>query len=537
MTLPWRGTTPEIASEADSRYETPGGAQNKVDTAYDALLHLLKLAVTGLSDGSEAAIARYSTPYGITYDWLKDRLDAADQREINMVILNVISEGAKGDGVIDDTVAFTTAIQKLKQMGGGILYIPPGKFVISQRLDITNTEIVIMGAGIQLTQLFFTSSGAIKFSTTNPFSDCIEIRELSLITLTNNIYKAIEIEFPSNPGSSWRNVFISNVMLCGSTTISAYNAANNGSQIGPQSWAAAITLNNCAVSVISDCIIRSGTNGVSANIGDGIILEGYTVDVMIRGVKIINASTAFRKDGPGEGLVLDSCMGINVKRAVLINDNETSLNGVYASVKNCHFSYFLSGIKARFHPQINIEGCLIYKLNSSSAESDIMLDYCDRSKVTSNTLIANLGGTSANGIVISNSNRCQATQNIIEERNTAIWLLNSTNSCDVADNTFDNNTTNVLNQGGNYVKKRKYEGTTVITFTGGETVVNIPIPFWSLTAKANSGFLNSSGGSQTIIGFYNYDDSTDDNAKFLIKRMDGLAITAEAVRFSFELCE
>lgn len=83
MTLPWRGTTPEISSEADSRYETPGGAQNKVDSAYDILLNLLKLAVTGLSDGSEAAIARNSTPYGITYDWLKDRLDAVDQRDIS----------------------------------------------------------------------------------------------------------------------------------------------------------------------------------------------------------------------------------------------------------------------------------------------------------------------------------------------------------------------------------------------------------------------------------------------------------------------
>ncbi|OMD92713.1 hypothetical protein [Paenibacillus odorifer] len=85
MTLPWRSnTTPEIAAEVDSRYETPGGAQNKVDTAYDTLLNLLKLAVNGMSDGSEAAIARNSTPYGITYDWLKDRLDAADVKHIQL---------------------------------------------------------------------------------------------------------------------------------------------------------------------------------------------------------------------------------------------------------------------------------------------------------------------------------------------------------------------------------------------------------------------------------------------------------------------
>lgn len=51
MTLPWQGTTPEISTESDNRYETPGGAQNKVNVSQEYLLHLLKLAVTGLSNG------------------------------------------------------------------------------------------------------------------------------------------------------------------------------------------------------------------------------------------------------------------------------------------------------------------------------------------------------------------------------------------------------------------------------------------------------------------------------------------------------
>lgn len=86
MTLPWRSdTTEDIAAEVDSRYETPGGAQHKVNVSQEYLLNLLKLAVTGLSNGSEAAIARHSDPYNITYDWLKDRLDAADTRHIQLL--------------------------------------------------------------------------------------------------------------------------------------------------------------------------------------------------------------------------------------------------------------------------------------------------------------------------------------------------------------------------------------------------------------------------------------------------------------------
>ena len=49
MTLPWQGTTPEISAEDDSRYETPGGAQEKVDVFQYYLLHLLNMVVTGLS--------------------------------------------------------------------------------------------------------------------------------------------------------------------------------------------------------------------------------------------------------------------------------------------------------------------------------------------------------------------------------------------------------------------------------------------------------------------------------------------------------
>jgi hypothetical protein len=83
MTLPWQGTTPEISAEADSRYETPGGAQNKVNVSQAYFLNLLKIAVTGLNSGSESAIARYSEPYGIAYEWLQDRLDEADRRDIS----------------------------------------------------------------------------------------------------------------------------------------------------------------------------------------------------------------------------------------------------------------------------------------------------------------------------------------------------------------------------------------------------------------------------------------------------------------------
>ncbi|MEK4488355.1 glycosyl hydrolase family 28-related protein [Paenibacillus sp. FSL L8-0493] len=145
MTLPWRGTTPEIASEDDSRYETPGGAQNKVDVSQEYLLHLLKLAVTGLSDGSEAATARYSTPYDITYDWLKDRLDAADQRQKRLGF-NVKDYGAKGDNTTNDTSSIQSCINAANANGGGLVVLPDGNYKITSEL-ILYPNITLQGFG------------------------------------------------------------------------------------------------------------------------------------------------------------------------------------------------------------------------------------------------------------------------------------------------------------------------------------------------------------------------------------------------------
>jgi len=174
MTLPWRGTTPEIASEDDSRYETPGGAQNKVNVSQEYLLHLLKLAVTGLSNGSEAAIARNSTPYGITYDWLKDRLDAADKRDISVEknlgssSVNVKSppiplNAAIGDNVADDG----TAIQNIVNYGmsvGKNIYFPAGVYKTSATITMDrNVEgqqerISLYGDGAGLSIFNYTGS-------------------------------------------------------------------------------------------------------------------------------------------------------------------------------------------------------------------------------------------------------------------------------------------------------------------------------------------------------------------------------------------
>jgi len=70
-------------------------------------------------------------------------------------VFNVRAYGATGDGATDDYAAFASAIAAIGA-SGGILYLPPGVYVVNTTLAITN-PISIIGCGPTITSLFRTS--------------------------------------------------------------------------------------------------------------------------------------------------------------------------------------------------------------------------------------------------------------------------------------------------------------------------------------------------------------------------------------------
>ena len=66
--------------------------------------------------------------------------------------VNVKKFGAKGDGVTDDTQAFLDALAAVKS---GAVEIPPGRYVITNILEIKRSGVVLRGAGADKTVLFF----------------------------------------------------------------------------------------------------------------------------------------------------------------------------------------------------------------------------------------------------------------------------------------------------------------------------------------------------------------------------------------------
>ena len=62
--------------------------------------------------------------------------------------------GAKGDGRTDDTQAFQQALQSVKK---GAIEVPPGRYVITDFLEINRPGVIIRGAGPDQTILYFPS--------------------------------------------------------------------------------------------------------------------------------------------------------------------------------------------------------------------------------------------------------------------------------------------------------------------------------------------------------------------------------------------
>lgn len=78
-----------------------------------------------------------------------------------MKIINVLSYGAKGDGVTDDTTAIQAAIDAAFAAGGGIVFLPEGTCIASQILLKGN--VVLVGAGKNITILKQKDNSNVNF--------------------------------------------------------------------------------------------------------------------------------------------------------------------------------------------------------------------------------------------------------------------------------------------------------------------------------------------------------------------------------------
>ena len=75
-----------------------------------------------------------------------ERGEAALPRFAGAPVHDVREYGARGDGEHDDTAAFHAAIEAAQQEdGAAVVKVPPGRYVITDFVDITRSRVVLRG--------------------------------------------------------------------------------------------------------------------------------------------------------------------------------------------------------------------------------------------------------------------------------------------------------------------------------------------------------------------------------------------------------
>ncbi len=72
------------------------------------------------------------------------------------VVAKVTDFGARADGVTDCTPAFNAALRSAGERGGGVVWVPPGTYLLSGPVFIQWSNVVLRGAGRESTVLHFS---------------------------------------------------------------------------------------------------------------------------------------------------------------------------------------------------------------------------------------------------------------------------------------------------------------------------------------------------------------------------------------------
>ena len=183
----------------------------------------------------------YSNSHELNLDWILEKIKSLEQPgdlspeyvQQQMKIFNVKDFGAVGDGITDDTAAIQDAIAAVPETGG-VIFFPPGNYIISQTLFIGNgtsttasskNSIKLLGSGSMLasTAVYYSVAGT-RLIWNGALNGCM-----------------VEIDGPIN------GCEIQNIILDGN------NRAGYGLQIICSQWGLfnRITALNCTICAVS----------------------------------------------------------------------------------------------------------------------------------------------------------------------------------------------------------------------------------------------------------------------------------------------
>lgn len=304
----------------------------------------------------------------------------------------IYAGGAKGDGVTDDTAAIQAAINAAS--GGGIVWGPPGNYVVSAPLNMPNNNTLLMASwqastiyiasnfvGSNLINITGQSCGVVGWnlrgvSTTyssNPAADCIQITSARGSLIRDVVFSYINgycIQSTSGSSISNDNTNIDNVhgFSCAKGIHILGNAGSGNDQVSYISNCNFDFIQNGDCYFFEDCfdfIVTNIYGNCTAGSGNSIHIKGNCIAIYIENIDVgpypgPNTGAAVliesgpngtpSKIGIANGIAEGGLAGVQITAGSLIGINNLDIfnNGTYGinvsgssdaiQINNCRFS-------------------------------------------------------------------------------------------------------------------------------------------------------------------------------------------------------
>ncbi len=185
--------------------------------------------------------------------------------------------GAKGDGATDDRAAIQAAIDAANAAGGGIVFLPPGNYLIASSAILVKSNVLLAGSGwgCKITQA--SNNPCVQFNTA---ATKVGVRDLQVVGTNNGAHTAnYGVYGDTITDVAVENVYASlcerGIVFTGSTAIRIDGCRVVG---GRTSANGTIDLNACFELLVAGCHVSATTGSCH-----GIDVRGQSGEVRIIG--------------------------------------------------------------------------------------------------------------------------------------------------------------------------------------------------------------------------------------------------------------
>ena len=476
--------------------------------------------------------------------------------------VNVANFGAIGDGVNDDTPAIQAAIASLPPYGGTVVF-GTGRFKIVGPINISNTAIELVGAGVGSTQILQSAAGAdgiVYVSSTNgnalagngSLKNSLSVRRMAILRSGTDGGSAINASWQSATDNA-PYLFLEDVLVYGDN-----NAGN--------AWNIGIKLTNANGVRMTNTSIRGNpfqTNETSAEpytMEAAIYLTGDTafghIDHFYTGVSGGYCNKFLKIDAWYEGLYFTNCEFVQVGYGAYVRGFAQSQNPVLYFA-NTHMEFRISAIDAVNQYNLQVCNCNLLKaatgtgtpggftgnavnLTNCQFARFIAVDMTNSQSATSYGVVVdstsfggNITGSKVRsfnqaGILLDGSSGWTINGCAIDYCNTGIFLTNPGNV--IGANNYTMNGTDVTDSsGGNFVQARQWHGSVNGTFVGSNVTqaITIAVPTGMFSAAPSAVFATENFNTGLQLTFcYDRPASTATSIVLRTQRNDGGAIAS-----------